>query len=503
MYIYFQLVWFFIFTTGSLSASGLFSPTHFGVTFDPCMFPSNWIHKQEDGMDSGYQIIKTQLKTVISRFSTVYVEFKSAKLSRQVPKAIAELNAGLSKSLHDNSKTRAHVLLAYECDVSKVDTQQDKSIFETVRKFANEVNVISSNTVTTLVLVDQNHVFAKNTSSIVNHLKSLRSTMTRGFQYKLAAQMDILQYCISHTIWGNLVQLFSVLDTFVFTVKALPYIASGLLTAQRYIYYFDKCREKIVSSGFNKEITFLTGYPKDGNGAEEDVVMFWQELNAWAIFYNVTVILKEALDRNHCTNPSKETGWWTVQQTINGEIVLEEKIKKLGSIRTNKMTSKWGIEDPIYRMLTCAVVLIVTLVSLVIHWILYKRYRNMEASVTLANAEIKEFFNGKMNSERCTNAFTRVPYDSAKYEVELGNFFYNGNNILGSGKFGAVYRGKIQKNRETVTVAVKTIKYGRSNCAAQRGLLSEIKVLSYLGTHKYIIKLMGAYTRDLEKGKNT
>lgn len=74
--------------------------------------------------------------------------------------------------------------------------------------------------------------------------------------------------------------------------------------------------------------------------------------------------------------------------------------------------------------------------------------------------------------------------------------------LLGTGEFGNVYRGWITLKNDVgsgetqVEVAVKTCKRGD----AMQGLLSEIKMLSYLGQHENIVGLIGANTSELANG---
>jgi len=61
-----------------------------------------------------------------------------------------------------------------------------------------------------------------------------------------------------------------------------------------------------------------------------------------------------------------------------------------------------------------------------------------------------------------------------------------------------VYKGKMEN--EPFDLAFKTTK---PNCPATalKGILSEIKVLIYLGKHENIVNLHGAYTAELRKGR--
>lgn len=70
--------------------------------------------------------------------------------------------------------------------------------------------------------------------------------------------------------------------------------------------------------------------------------------------------------------------------------------------------------------------------------------------------------------------------------------------MLGSGQFGCVFKALIETD-EPKEVALKTIK---KDCpkTALKGLLSEIKILTYLGKHPNIVSIIGAYTSELKSG---
>lgn len=52
-----------------------------------------------------------------------------------------------------------------------------------------------------------------------------------------------------------------------------------------------------------------------------------------------------------------------------------------------------------------------------------------------------------------------------------------------------------------VDIAVKTCKRGCSQDTL-RGVLSEIKIMSFLGKHPKVVSLLGAYTNDLSQGNH-
>lgn len=75
---------------------------------------------------------------------------------------------------------------------------------------------------------------------------------------------------------------------------------------------------------------------------------------------------------------------------------------------------------------------------------------------------------------------------------------YNINNyILGKGAFGLVFRSTMDNSR---MVAIKTVpksNYGDTNFDKLTALLSELKIMIYLGKHPNIVQLIGAVTTDI------
>ena len=73
---------------------------------------------------------------------------------------------------------------------------------------------------------------------------------------------------------------------------------------------------------------------------------------------------------------------------------------------------------------------------------------------------------------------------------------------VGSGAFGRVVKAQAfgLKNGESVsTVAVKTAK-SQVNVAALEALISELKILIYLGSHVNVVNLLGACTKRINRG---
>ena len=75
---------------------------------------------------------------------------------------------------------------------------------------------------------------------------------------------------------------------------------------------------------------------------------------------------------------------------------------------------------------------------------------------------------------------------------------------LGAGCFGVVVKAEaagIKGSDEIVkTVAVKMPR-SQTNVTALEDLVSELKVLIYLGSHLNVLNLLGACTKNIQKGK--
>jgi hypothetical protein len=74
---------------------------------------------------------------------------------------------------------------------------------------------------------------------------------------------------------------------------------------------------------------------------------------------------------------------------------------------------------------------------------------------------------------------------------------------LGVGCFGRVVQAEavgVKDSEETVkTVAVKMVKSQINNAAAMEALVSELKILIYLGSHLNVVNLLGACTKHIHK----
>ncbi|XP_045129732.1 vascular endothelial growth factor receptor 1-like isoform X2 [Portunus trituberculatus] len=116
----------------------------------------------------------------------------------------------------------------------------------------------------------------------------------------------------------------------------------------------------------------------------------------------------------------------------------------------------------------------------------------------------KEFFeNGNVGSLNLTSTADKqaemLPYDKKKWEVPLANITFG--RQLGSGAFGRVIKATVTglQGPATTTVAIKTCKNDVD--AAQKAIISELKIMMHLGAHLNIVNLLGANTEHLLGGE--
>jgi len=71
-------------------------------------------------------------------------------------------------------------------------------------------------------------------------------------------------------------------------------------------------------------------------------------------------------------------------------------------------------------------------------------------------------------------------------------------NLLGQGAHGVIYKGILTDNNHPV--AIKTSRFSK---IAFKQILSEIKILIYVGKHENILSIFGANTTDLRMGMDS
>ncbi|CAL8122848.1 unnamed protein product [Orchesella dallaii] len=119
----------------------------------------------------------------------------------------------------------------------------------------------------------------------------------------------------------------------------------------------------------------------------------------------------------------------------------------------------------------------------------------------LSRQEIESFLNGDRGGAQRTmdndyvHEFSHTISYNSEFEVPTARFEVDQKNVLGSGAFGMVLKGKVYGR----PVAVKTVNRFADKSYLQ-ALLSELKIMIYIGKHDSIVELVGAFTSQLRRG---
>ncbi|CAL8100404.1 unnamed protein product [Orchesella dallaii] len=124
----------------------------------------------------------------------------------------------------------------------------------------------------------------------------------------------------------------------------------------------------------------------------------------------------------------------------------------------------------------------------------------------LTDAEIKEFREGNLevleNQEYLDTheLLHALPYND-EFEIPCERLHIDTTKVLGSGNFGQVVKGAITDEYDSssqMEVAVKTVK-PKYDILYFKTLLTEVKIMAYIGQHVNVVSLVGACTQNLKK----
>jgi len=138
------------------------------------------------------------------------------------------------------------------------------------------------------------------------------------------------------------------------------------------------------------------------------------------------------------------------------------------------------------------------LLSIVTTIVMFRRMRSNHKKWKFTKEELAEFENGNPSVKTETGLSEgghHLRYDR-EYEIPEEAYNIDFEHPLGSGEFGIVYRGTMNGNR---VIAAKTVKPNVDKSFI-KALLSELKIMIYLGKHENIIELIGASTAGLREG---
>ncbi|ODN00462.1 Mast/stem cell growth factor receptor kita [Orchesella cincta] len=215
------------------------------------------------------------------------------------------------------------------------------------------------------------------------------------------------------------------------------------------------------------------------------------------------------------------------------EYNLDSAIRSLSTCSTEVAELSGSCENLVLYTLCLVGFLIICVVLLIALGLMLKRKYKIKYKTimeTLTDKEIDEFLQGLGLELEDESDNVSVSDSRAASIAELGNeteslkfssdllaqnqpynfqleiprtqLNYDIKCALGSGEYGIVYKGTLEKANINIPVAIKTMK-PYSNGEGLRALLKEVKVMMYVGQHPKIVKLEGCCTNNLRQGTNS
>ncbi|CAL8147586.1 unnamed protein product [Orchesella dallaii] len=149
---------------------------------------------------------------------------------------------------------------------------------------------------------------------------------------------------------------------------------------------------------------------------------------------------------------------------------------------------------------TVAAILLVLAIVLGALIVFIRRYNKAKELVrNLTDNEIEEFFQGRPellgNAEQNFEAINFMPYKT-EFEIPIDDIAFDSTeaNLLGSGEFAYVVRGMIISKAKSAAIKVSK---PSADVNLFKSLLSEVKIMLYIGHHENVITLVGVCTQDI------
>ncbi|ODM97664.1 Fibroblast growth factor receptor 3 [Orchesella cincta] len=191
---------------------------------------------------------------------------------------------------------------------------------------------------------------------------------------------------------------------------------------------------------------------------------------------------------------------------VNDSLHITTTKVNLVFVAADEISPSDSSSSPLTIIIASSVTLLVV-VSCIIT-LSYQVLRNRKAKDLLrklTEAEIREFLEGTANlanevkrSVDVNTPIMALPYNKA-FEIPRDKLRIDETTILGTGAFGIVWKGSVVfSNGDGITVAVKSIKRN-VGVLYFKALLSELKIMAYIGKHPNIVSLVGACTHNIRK----
>lgn len=280
--------------------------------------------------------------------------------------------------------------------------------------------------------------------------------------------------------------------------------AKGMFRRRKIL--FEECRKWVINNrniNHSTEIGFtLTRYYKSKDFYEsprdlQTFVKYIDLLSNWTESTGNTVVF---VGRDFDTEGEEglydqTAGWYSRDENLNKFITKREQALDLSIAQYVQAPVANGLSTQSVLLIAGVPLVFVILISVSAFYFL----RNYYKTNRITTDEINRFLHGNENA--ASAEFYNLPYDQRRYEIPEDYFTIEEDEPLGSGEFGRVCRGTITKLSEKIPVAVKYPNPLRFHRTTVHGLLSEIKVLAYLGKHQNISELLGANVAKLKQGK--
>ncbi|CAL8132866.1 unnamed protein product [Orchesella dallaii] len=245
------------------------------------------------------------------------------------------------------------------------------------------------------------------------------------------------------------------------------------------------------------KVMIRIGWPKPEilslEEVNENFLKFFRGVSEITKAYGIPLFINGAI---HSEN-SKYVGWWYGNLT-NVSSIIERESEFMGfDTWRPKVPEGAKVDDSenptliLWILVTIGVLFLFTISCVSVLIVRKNRQNNI-----LSDADIEEFFEEELNDPYESNIERNVSKtkDRLKHDVPWKNLKLDKSNKIGSGQFGVVYATTLNDQK----VAVKVSKERNKECV--KSIMSEIKIMVFLGEHKHILNFVGAYTRELKKG---
>ncbi|CAL8132874.1 unnamed protein product [Orchesella dallaii] len=260
-----------------------------------------------------------------------------------------------------------------------------------------------------------------------------------------------------------------------------------------------------INYNISTAVMLRIGWPKDITMSEKEnsveFLKFASLVSELGKTYDFQYFIYDAFE----VNLTIYHGWWRINSPgdlMDSNLYVEKESEALGT-ETWRPPPKINWENDLsltsYIWIIGAVTTLLILIAVVA---LFLRFRPKKYKSLISDEDIDDFFNDGafLETEVQNTALSvgmRIRYDRT-LEIPRSKFKIDKKCRLGSGNFGTVYKGSIISSLGVGEVAVKVPMPGSSE--ALKGVICEIKVMSYVGKHVNVLQLVGASTFDIKNG---